>query len=211
MSRGLLVTLEGGEGAGKSTQIVRLAERARARGVGVLTCREPGGTPLGERLREALFGLDAAPTALAELLTFSAARAELVATVMRPALERGALVLCDRFTDSTLAYQGYGRGLDVATIAAVNAAATGGLAPDLTLLLDLDPAAGRARGAEGGTDYLEREALAFHERVRTGFRELAAREPGRWRVIDATMGLDAVTDAAWSAVEALLAADASNR
>ena len=211
MSRGLLVTLEGGEGAGKSTQIVRLAERARARGVEVLTCREPGGTPLGERLREALFGLDGAPTALAELLTFSAARAELVATVMRPALERGALVLCDRFTDSTLAYQGYGRGLDVATIAAVNAAATGGLAPDLTLLLDLDPAAGRARGAEGGTDYLEREALAFHERVRAGFRELAAREPGRWRVIDATMGLDAVTDAAWSAVEALLAADASNR
>lgn len=211
MSRGLLVTLEGGEGAGKSTQIARLAERARARGVEVLTCREPGGTPLGERLREALFGLDGAPTALAELLTFSAARAELVATVMRPALERGALVLCDRFTDSTLAYQGYGRGLDVATIAAVNAAATGGLAPDLTLLLDLDPAAGRARGAEGGTDYLEREALAFHERVRAGFRELAAREPGRWRVIDATMGLDAVTDAAWSAVEALLAADASNR
>lgn len=215
MSRGLLITLEGGEGAGKSTQIARLAERARARGVEVLTCREPGGTPLGERLREALFGLDAAPSALAELLTFSAARAELVATVMRPAIERGALVLCDRFTDSTLAYQGYGRGLDLATIEAVNAAATGGLAPDLTLLLDLDPAAGRARGAEGGTDYLEREALAFHERVRAGFQALAAREPGRWRVIDAWGDIDAVTAAAWAPVEALLTAssagDASNR
>ena len=98
---GFFIAFEGGEGAGKSTQIARLAERARTRGVEVLTCREPGGTPLGERLREALFGLDAAPTALAELLTFSAARAELVATVIRPALERGELVLCDRFIDST--------------------------------------------------------------------------------------------------------------
>lgn len=211
MTRGLLVTLEGGEGAGKSTQIARLAERARARGVEVLTCREPGGTPLGERLREALFGLDGAPTALAELLTFSAARAELVATVMRPAIERGALVLCDRFTDSTLAYQGYGRGLDLPTIEAVNEAATGGLAPDLTLLLDLDPAAGRARGAEGGTDYLEREALAFHERVRAGFRALAEREPQRWRVIDAAQDLDAVTAAAWVPVEALLEAGGTGR
>lgn len=202
--RGWLVTLEGGEGAGKSTQIERLAERARAAGVEVLTCREPGGTPLGERLREALFGLTEAPSALAELLTFSAARAELVASVIRPARERGALVLCDRFIDSTLAYQGYGRGLDLGTVEAVNAAATGGLTPDLTLLLDLAPDAGRARGAEGGTDYLEREALAFHERVRAGFHALAAREPERWRVIDAAQPIDAVTDAAWAAVETLL-------
>jgi dTMP kinase len=204
VSRGLLVTLEGGEGAGKSTQIARLAQRARGRGLEVLTCREPGGTPLGERLREALFGLDAAPTALAELLTFSAARAELVATVIRPALDRGELVLCDRFTDSTVAYQGYGRGLELATIEAVNAAATGGLTPDLRLLLDLDPAAGRARGAAGGTDYLERETLAFHERVRAGFHALAAREPARWHVIDASGDIEAVSAAAWAPVEALL-------
>lgn len=209
---GWLVTLEGGEGAGKSTQIARLAEHARARGVEVLTCREPGGTPLGERLRDALFGLERAPSALAELLTFSAARAELVATVIRPAIERGALVLCDRFTDSTLAYQGYGRGLAIETIEAVNAAATGGLTPDLTLLLDLHPATGRARGTEGGTDYLEREALAFHERVRAGFRELAQREPGRWCVIDASLAPDEVTTVAWQAVEGLLdAAHASAR
>ena len=205
MSQGLLVTLEGGEGAGKSTQIGLLAQYARRNGLSVLTCREPGGTPLGERLREALFGLDAAPTALAELLTFSAARAELVATVIRPALDRGELVLCDRFTDSTVAYQGYGRGLDLATIEAVNAAATGGLVPDLTLLLDLDPAVGLARGAEGGTDYLEREQLAFHARVRDGFQTLAAREPGRWRVIDASGDVESVSAATWAPVEALLA------
>jgi dTMP kinase len=191
--------------------MARLAQRARGRGLAVLTCREPGGTPLGERLREALFGLDAAPTALAELLTFSAARAELVTTMIRPALERGELVLCDRFTDSTLAYQGYGRGLDLATIEAVSAAATGGLVPDLTLLLDLDPDAGRARGAEGGTDYLEREHLAFHERVCAGFHALAAREPVRWRVIDASMDVDAVTAAAWNPVEALLDAGVTSR
>ncbi|MFA7295921.1 MAG: dTMP kinase [Dehalococcoidia bacterium] len=206
MSPGLLVTFEGGEGAGKSTQIARLTQRARLRGLEVLTCREPGGTPLGERLREALFGLDAAPTALAELLTFAAARAELVATLIRPALERGQLVLCDRFTDSTVAYQGYGRGLDLGTIEAVNAAATGGLVPDLTLLLDLDPAAGRARGAEGGTDYLERETIAFHERVRDGFLALADRDPTRWRVIDAAGDIDTVSAAAWAPIEALLTA-----
>jgi dTMP kinase len=201
---GWLVTLEGGEGAGKSTQITRLADRAHDAGFEVLTCREPGGTPLGERLREALFGLDAAPSALAELLTFSAARAELVSAVVRPALERGALVLCDRFTDSTLAYQGYGRGLDLEVIEVVNRAATGGLTPDLTLLLDLAPGAGRARGIQGGTDYLEREALAFHERVREGYQALAVADPGRWVVIDAAQPVDAVTSAAWAALDGLL-------
>lgn len=201
---GRFVTLEGGEGAGKSTLIAALAERARAQGLEVLICREPGGTPLGERLREALFGLATSPSPLAELFTFAAARAELVRTVIRPALEGGALVLCDRFTDSTLAYQGYGRGLDLDTVRMVNAAATGGLEPDLTLLLDLDPAAGRARGATGGSDYLEREALAFHERIRAGFRALAAAEPARWHVLDASQPADTVAEAAWSRVKALI-------
>lgn len=202
---GRFVTLEGGEGAGKSTLVAGLAERAHARGTSVVICREPGGTPLGERLREALFGLESAPSALAELLTFSAARAELVVTVIRPALEAGALVLCDRFTDSTVAYQGYGRGLDLDTIRLVNTAATGGLVPDLTLLLDLDPATGRARGAAGGTDYLEREALAFHERVRAGFLALAAAEPARWYVINAMQPAAVVSAGAWGRMESLIA------
>lgn len=201
---GHFVTLEGGEGAGKSTLVATLAARAQAQGLEVLICREPGGTPLGERLRDALFGLDTSPSPLAELFTFAAARAELVRTVIRPALESGALVLCDRFTDSTLAYQGYGRGLDLDTIRLVNAAATGGLEPDLTLLLDLEPAAGRARGAAGGSDYLEREALAFHERVRAGFIALATTEPARWQVLDASQPADAVAEAAWARVGALL-------
>lgn len=202
--RGHFVTLEGGEGAGKSTLVAALAERARGRGIDVILCREPGGTPLGERLREALFGLETAPSALGELLTFSAARAELVATVIRPGLDAGALVICDRFTDSTLAYQGYGRGLDIETIRAVNAAATGGLVPELTLLLDLEPAVGRARGQAGGSDYLEREAIAFHEQVRAGFLALAAAEPTRWVVLDASQPADAVREAAWARVESLI-------
>ncbi len=201
---GHFVTLEGGEGAGKSSLVAALAERARARGARVVICREPGGTPLGERLREALFGLETAPSPLAELLTFSAARAELVATVIRPALDAGALVLCDRFTDSTLAYQGYGRGLDLETVRTVNTAATGELVPDLTLLLDLDPAVGRARGAAGGSDYLEREAIAFHERVRAGFLALAAAEPARWVVLDAAQPANAVCEAAWTRVDGLV-------
>jgi dTMP kinase len=201
---GCFITFEGGEGAGKSTLGAALAERARAHGMPVVICREPGGTPLGERLREALFGLESAPSALAELLTFAAARAELVATVIHPALAAGALVLCDRFADSTLAYQGYGRGLDLDTIRLVNTAATRGLVPNLTLLLDLDPAAGRARGAAGGSDYLEREALAFHERVRAGFLALAAAEPTRWLVLDAARPATAVSEAAWARVSPLI-------
>jgi len=202
--QGLLVTLEGGEGAGKSTQIARLAERARELGREVVTCREPGGTEVGEHLRNALFGLAHAPGALTELLTFSAARAELVATVIEPALERGALVLCDRFTDSTIAYQGYGRGLNVATIEVVNEIATGGLEPDLTLLFDISPSRGRARGTAGGTDYLEREELTFHERVREGFRSLAHADRDRWIILDAALPADEVTENAWSALRRFL-------
>jgi dTMP kinase len=205
-SHGLLVTLEGGEGAGKSTQIARLAERTRELGREVVTCREPGGTEVGEHLRNALFGLTHAPTALTELLTFSAARAELVATVIQPALERGALVLCDRFIDSTIAYQGYGRGLNIDTIEVINEIATGGLEPDLTLLFDISPSRGRARGAEGGTDYLEREELTFHERVREGFRTLAHADRDRWIILDAALPVDEVTENAWSALRRFLMA-----
>lgn len=205
--RGRFVTLEGGEGAGKSTQLAALARLAQEAGREVVACREPGGTPLGERLRAALFATAAGetpPSAQAELLVFTAARAQLVAEVIRPALERGALVLCDRFADSTLAYQHYGRGLDRAMVAAANQTATGGLAPDLTLLLDLPPEQGFARGERRG-DYLEREDLAFHHRVRRGFLALAAAEPGRWLLLDATQPEPQITATAWQRIGLLLA------
>lgn len=205
---GLFVTLEGGEGAGKSTQIAALARLAAREGVEVVTCREPGGTPLGERLRAALFATqegETPPAPAAELLVFTAARAQLVAEVIRPALGRDALVICDRFSDSTVAYQHYGRGLDRATVEAANAAATQGLAPDLTLLLDLTPEQGFQRG-QRGQDYLEREDMEFHRRVRRGFLELAATEPERWLVLDATRPEMQITHAAWERVRARLGA-----
>ncbi len=197
---GCFVTIEGGEGTGKTTLLAALDARARADGLDVVTCREPGGTALGERLRTALLGADgAAPDPRAELLAFAAARAQLVAEVIRPALDRGAIVLCDRYADSTVAYQHHGRGLPRETVDAVNAAATGGLAPDLTLLLDLPPAEGLRRAGRAG-DYMERENLAFHERVRAGYLELARSVPERWRLLDASRGAQDVADEAWGEV-----------
>ena len=206
--RGRLVTLEGGEGAGKSTQIAALARLASDAGVEVVACREPGGTALGERLRAALFATaegETPPAPAAELLVFTAARAQLVAEVIRPALDRGALVICDRFSDSTTAYQHHGRGLDAATVQAANEAATQGLTPDLTLLLDLAPEQGFQRG-ERRLDYLEREDIEFHRRVRRGFLELAASEPERWLVLDATRPEMQITHAAWERMQGLLEA-----
>lgn len=199
---GLLLTLEGGEGTGKSTLAAMLVERARAAGADVVACREPGGTALGERLRAALLGttgdeVGLAPVGEAELLVFAAARAQLVAEVLRPALARGALVVCDRYADSTTAYQHGGRGLDRALVAAANATATGGLAPDLTVLLDLRPAEGLARAGRAG-DYLERELLSFHKRVRACYRAIAVAEPGRWLVLDARESPQALLEQAWA-------------
>lgn len=204
--RGLFVTLEGGEGAGKSTQLAALARLAAAAGVEVVTCREPGGTLLGERLRDALFATapgETAPAPAAELLVFTAARAQLVAEVIAPALARGALVICDRFSDSTMAYQHSGRGLDAAVVHAADAAATQGLRPDVTLLLDLPPEQAFQRGERGG-DYLEREDVEFHRRVRRGFLELAAAAPERWLVLDATRPAMQITHAAWERIRARL-------
>lgn len=186
---GLFVTFEGGEGSGKSTQIESLARALRAAGLPVRTLREPGGTAVGEAVRAVL--LDTAHDAMsdrAELLLYEAARAQLVEEVIRPALDAGEIVLCDRYADSTTAYQGHGRGLDLAEIERLNAIATGGLIPDRTLLLDIDPAVGlkRATGATGA-DRLEREALAFHERVRAGFLAIASAERQRVRVIDGSI------------------------
>ena len=200
---GRLITFEGPEGAGKSTVVRRLAERLRAAGRPVVETREPGGTRTGEQVRALLLDRAAAGLApAAEALLFGAARAELVSLVIRPALANGCTVLCDRFTDSTLAYQGHGRGLDLAALRAMNAFATGGLTPDLTLLLDLDVAEGlRRRHAEGGAiTRLDAESLAFHARVADGYRALAAAEPHRWRIVDAGAALEAVVEAAWGVV-----------
>jgi dTMP kinase len=200
--RGFFVTLEGGEGAGKSTQLAALAARARAEGIETVTSREPGGTALGERLREALLSAhDGEIDERAELLVFAASRAQLVAELIRPALDRGALVICDRFADSTVAYQQYGRGLPREAVAAAIDLATDGLKPDLTILLDLEPKAGHSRTV-GADDYLERADAAFHERVRAGFTALASAEPERWLVLDATLAATEVTTRAWARLRA---------
>mgnify|MGYP001442432022 CR=1 FL=1 len=191
---GKLVSLEGGEGAGKSTAMQFLADRIAARGVEMVRVREPGGTPAGEAIRAVLLdpqfkGLDAN----AELLLMFAARAQLVSQVIKPALERGAVVLADRFTDASFAYQGGGRGIDEAFIAELERRVVG-IKPDLSLLLDVPVEAGlaRVRGRGGEQDRIETEASSFFERVRGAYRERAAREPQRWRIIDASQTVEGV-------------------
>ncbi|MFQ5895274.1 MAG: dTMP kinase [Nitrospinota bacterium] len=182
---GLFLTFEGGEGSGKSTQLELLAQWLEGRGRRVFCTREPGGTPLGERIRDGLLGPWAGGMdPLAELLLFEADRAQHVAEVIHPRLEAGEVVLCDRFTHSTLAYQAFGRGLPEEMVARLNAWAAGGLEPDLTLVLDVDAEEGLRRLAEvGRLDRLEAEALDFHRRVCEGFRKLARRDAQRVRLI----------------------------
>jgi dTMP kinase len=185
--RGLFITLEGGEGSGKSTQLDLLACRLTAAGMPLRVLREPGGTTVGELVRATL--LDPGHTGMdpvAELLLYEASRAQLVAQVIEPALAAGEVVLCDRFYDSTTAYQGFARNLPLDVVRRLNAIATGGLAPDRTLVLDIDPALGIARATKQGVDRLEAESLAFHRRVREGFLAIAAEEPRRVRVVDAS-------------------------
>lgn len=225
----MFITLEGIEGSGKSTQAARLVERLRAAGHAARQTREPGDTPLADALRALLLLPDAALEALAasnlvpgadaadpaeamlpmtELFVLSAARAQHVAR-MRGWLAAGEVVVCDRFADATRAYQGYGRGLDLASIAAVERLATGGLHPDLTLLFDLPAEEGQqrkrvARTSGGAWDRLDAEELAFHDRVRAGYLALASAEPARWVVLDARQPPDALADAVWAAVSARL-------
>ncbi len=182
---GTFITFEGGEGTGKSTQIRLLARKLGAAGATVRLLREPGGTVVGEAVRHILLDPDHAEMGVsAEILLYEASRAQLVSQVIVPALADGEVVLCDRFYDSTTAYQGYARGVDLDRIAGLNRAATGGLEPDRTLVLDIDPALGIARATAETTDRLESEDLAFHQRVRDGFLAIAADEPARVRVVD---------------------------
>jgi dTMP kinase len=191
--RGLFVAFEGGEGVGKSTQIERAAAWLRSVGADVLPTREPGGTPLGEELRRLVLDPDGQVTPRAEALIYAADRAHHVDTVIRPALEAGTVVLTDRYIDSTLAYQGAGRGLTVSEARVVTAWATDGLIPDLTVLLDLDPEIGLQRaGARASFDRLEAASLAFHRAVRAGFLALAAESPERYLVLDAQLDPDAI-------------------
>ncbi len=204
--KGAFITFEGGEGCGKSTQIRRFAERLRAEGADVVLTREPGGTRLAELVRGLLKDeRQDPPVDRAELLLFLAARAQLVRNVIRPALARGAWVVSDRFSDSTFAYQGYGRGLPLNELRLMNDFAAEGLKPDLTILLEAPPAALRARlaaraAASGeAADRIERAGEEFHERLRQGFLELSRLEPTRFRVLDATETEDEVAAAVWAA------------
>jgi len=199
----LFVAFEGGEGAGKSSQLARAARWLRSFGREVIETREPGGTPLGAQLRRLLLDPDAQVVPRAEALLYAADRAQHVETVIRPALAAGEVVLTDRYVDSTLAYQGAGRGVDGTRI--VTDWATGGLCPDLTVLLDLDPATGlRRAGARAAPDRLEAASLAFHEAVRAGFLALAAEAPDRYAVVDAAADPDAVATAVRAAIGARL-------
>ena len=203
---GRFVTFEGGEGSGKSTQVARLAAGLRAIGLDPLVTREPGGTPVAEGIRALLLDPERRPVPLAEAFLMEASRAQLVETVIRPALAAGRIVLCDRYGDSTLAYQGAGRGLDPEMLAGWNRAATGGLEPELTLLFDIDPGQGleRRRGAAGAQNRLDREPVEFHHRVRARYLELAAARPDRWVVLDASLRTDELEAKVWAAVTRLL-------
>ena len=181
---GRLIAFEGVEGAGKSTQLELLRRSLEGRSPEVVVTREPGGTPAGERIRALLLDPQLELHPRAEALLFAAARAELVESVIRPALERGAVVLCDRYLDSSLAYQGGARGLGRGPVEQVNRFATGGLLPDLVVLLDLDPAEGLRRRSRD-PDRIEAQDLDFHRRVREAFRDLAVTDPGRFAVVDA--------------------------
>jgi dTMP kinase len=211
MTRGRFITFEGPEGSGKSTHVRRLADRIGKAGVRVLVTREPGGTRTGEAIR-GILQHDAAGEPLsprAELLLFEASRAQLVHAVIEPVLSAGTWVLCDRFADSSTAYQGYGRGFGVDAVLALNAFAVGDTVPDLTLLLDIEAGRGLDRVAEragsaGAKDRIEREAAVFHDAVRRGFLDMARRWPDRIKVVRTDRDPDAVHEEIWGIVRAAM-------
>lgn len=190
----MFITLEGPEGSGKTSQIPRLAEALRRAGYEVLTTREPGGTPIGDQIRKVLFDLgNKGMQPRSEILLFQASRAQLVEEVIRPALAAGQVVLCDRYADSTMAYQGHGHGTDLGQLAEIVRFATGGLKPDLTLFLDITPAEGlQRRDAGGDWNRLDDYDMAFHERVYAGYQALIKAEPERWVRVDAARTPDEI-------------------
>jgi dTMP kinase len=193
----MFITFEGSEGSGKSSQISLLAEFLCQQGYSVFTTREPGGTPIGEQIRNVLFDMkNQEMTQRSEILLFQAARAQLVEQEIRPFLRRGGVVLCDRYADSTLAYQGYGYELNLDQLRALIDFATGGLKPDLTLLLDMDVEEGLQRRLKGGEwNRLDAYQLAFYQRVRKGYLEMARSEPERWVLVDASLPHERVQQA----------------
>ena len=192
----MFITLEGPEGSGKSTQIKRLAKHLEEIGYSVITTREPGGTPIGDQIRQVLVRMENKELhPRTEILLFLAARAQLVEQVIKPALQDGKIILCDRYGDSTLAYQGYGHGLDLEQLRRMLDFATDHLKPDLTILLDLDVTTGLMRKkAEDEWNRLDAYEALFHERVRDGYLQLAREEPERWRIVDASQAIDAVQE-----------------
>ena len=205
---GLFVTFEGGEGAGKSTQAGLLADALARAGRSVVRLREPGGTPLGEYLREWLMDRERTLTPEAELFMFTAARAELVRTVLRPAIEADNDVVLDRYADSTTVYQGYAGGVGMRAVSAANRTATDGLMPRLTVLLDAPPEVGLARAsardAHATGHRFDSAGVVFHRRVRSGFLRLASREPERWLVLDALQDVAGIHARVWHRVRGLL-------
>ena len=201
----LFITFEGGEGSGKSVQARALYIMLSQLAIPVILTHEPGGTSLGRKLGRWLKwaeGTDISP--LTELLLFNASRAQLVIKVIQPNLEKGKVVICDRYADSTTAYQGYGRGLDLKMVEAINNAATQGLKPDLTVLLDISPEEGLARKRTKKQDRFEREDITFHQRIREGYLKLATNEPKRWLIVDASQSKAKISEIIWQRVSQLL-------
>ncbi|MCK4368554.1 MAG: dTMP kinase [Dehalococcoidales bacterium] len=201
----LFITFEGGEGSGKSVQAKELYRRLSQLAVPVLLTHEPGGTPFGKKIGRWLkWAKDTDISPLTELMLFNASRAQLVAEVIQPGLKSGKVVISDRYADSTTAYQGYGRGLDLAMVKATNKAATQGLTPNLTVLLDMLVEEGLARKRTKKQDRFERETLAFHHGVREGYLRMAADEPERWLVVDASQSKEKIANIIWQRVSQLL-------
>jgi len=204
----IFITFEGGEGSGKSVQAKALYRKLSQTAVPALLTHEPGGTPFGRRIGRWLkWAQDTDISPLTELMLFNASRAQLVAEAIQPALKSGRVVISDRYADSTTVYQGYGRGLDLAMVKAVNRSATQGLTPDLTLLLDAPVEVCFARKGTDKRDRFEQEAIAFHRRVREGYLKLASEEPERWLVVDASQSRAKIAEIIWPRVSRLLSRD----
>jgi dTMP kinase len=201
----LFITFEGGEGCGKSLQSRTLYQKLVQLAIPAVLIHEPGGTPLGQKIRYLLKqSCEISISPLSELLLFNASRSQLVEEVIKPALKENKIVICDRFSDSTLAYQSYGRGLDLEMVNKINRIAAQGLKPDLTFLLDVPAAVGLARKRPDANDRFEKEALVFHEKVRNGFLKLALENPNTWCVIDATLSRTAISRIIWQKVQEII-------